>query len=116
DYFQELIDLLQAEKKYDKDQHENLLLKSNLSQRKEQGVSWFPIVISQSEPGRGDYLTVTVHKTNDLQEGHQFRFGMPVALFSNHHPTEDRINGIIMFVNRETMRISLRVDELPDWC
>src|SRR5690606_13396707 len=54
-------------------------------------------------------------KTNDLQQGHQFRFGKPVTIFSNHNPIEDRINGIILFVNRETMRISLRVDELPDW-
>jgi len=115
DYFEELIELLDAEKKYDKDQHENLLLKSSLSLRKEKGVSWFPVIINQTELGRGDYLTITLHKTNDLQVGHQFRFGMPVAIFSNHHPTEDRINGIITFVNRETMRISLRVDELPDW-
>jgi ATP-dependent RNA/DNA helicase IGHMBP2 len=40
---------------------------------------------------------------------------MPVSLFSNHDPKADRINGIISSVNKEIMRISFRVDELPDW-
>lgn len=115
-YFDELTDLLKKEKEYDFIQHENLLLRSSLQQRREQGVSWFPISISNTDLGRGDYLTITVHKTNFLEEGHKFRFGMPVALFSNYDPLEDRLEGIISFVSRDTMRVSVRVDELPDWC
>jgi len=114
-YFDEQIALLQEEKQYDFIQHENLLLRSSLQERRAQGVSWFPISISNTELGRGDYLTITVHKTNFLEEGHKFRFGMPVALFSNHDPQEDRLEGIISYVSRDTMRISVREDELPDW-
>ena len=114
-YFDEQIALLDAEKQIDFTQHENLLLRSTLQERRSQGVSWFPIVLSGSEMGRGDYLTITIQRTNFLEEGHKFRFGMPVALFSNHDPSEDRLDGVINFVNRDTMRISVRVDELPDW-
>ncbi|NGM72235.1 AAA domain-containing protein [Sphingobacterium sp. SGL-16] len=114
-YFDEQIALLEAEKQIDFIQHENLLLRSSLQERRTQGVSWFPISISGSEIGRGDYLTITIQKTNFLEEGHRFRFGMPVALFSNHDPETDRLEGIIAFVSRDTMRISVRVDELPDW-
>lgn len=114
-YFDEQISLLQEEKQYDYIQHENLLLRSSLQERRVQGVSWYPIAIANTELGRGDYLTITVQKTNFLEEGHKFRFGMPVALFSNHDPTEDRLEGIIAFVSRDLMRISVRVDELPDW-
>ncbi|WP_140938294.1 AAA domain-containing protein [Sphingobacterium lumbrici] len=114
-YFEELTTLLNEEQRYDKAQHEALLLKSNLNERRAQGVTWFPISITNSELGRGDYLTISLSKTNNLEEGHRFRFGMPVSLFSNHAPNEDRIDGIIAFVNRETMRISFRVDELPEW-
>ena len=114
-YFDEQIALLEAEKQIDFEQHENLLLHSSLQERRTQGVSWFPIAITGSEIGRGDYLTITIQKTNFLEEGHKFRFGMPVALFSNHDPSEDRLEGIIAFVSRDTMRISVRVDELPDW-
>jgi ATP-dependent RNA/DNA helicase IGHMBP2 len=114
-YFDEQIALLKAEKQVDFTLHENLLLRSSLQERRSQGVSWFPIALSGSEIGRGDYLTITIQKTNFLEEGHKFRFGMPVALFSNHSPSEDRLEGIINFVSRDTMRISVRVDELPDW-
>lgn len=114
-YFDEQIALLEAEKQVDFTQHENLLLRSSLQERRSQGVSWFPIAISGSEMGRGDYLTITIQKTNFLEEGHKFRFGMPIALFSNYDPAEDRLEGIINFVSRDTMRISVRVDELPDW-
>ncbi|MCA5004843.1 AAA domain-containing protein [Sphingobacterium bovistauri] len=114
-YFDDLLALLKQEQDYDRKLHEELLFKSNLNMRKEQGMTWFPIAITQSEMGRGDYLSITVNKTNNVAEGHRFRFGMPVSLFSNHDPEEDRINGVISFVSRDTMRISLRVDELPDW-
>lgn len=114
-YFEQQIALLQEEKQYDFIQHENLLLRSSLQERRFQGVSWFPISISGTELGRGDYLSITIQKTNFLEEGHKFRFGMPVALFSNHDPEEDRLEGIISYVSRDTMRIAVRVDELPDW-
>ncbi|TJZ63248.1 IGHMBP2 family helicase [Sphingobacterium olei] len=114
-YFEELSALLNAEQRHDKAQHEALLLTSSLNERRAQGLTWFPIAITNSELGRGDYLTITLNKTNNLEESHRFRFGMPVSLFSNHAPDEDRMDGIIAFVNRDTMRISFRVDELPEW-
>ena len=115
DYFESLRRLLNEEQTYDKQQHETLLFNSSLQERKAQGVTWFPIAITQSELGRGDYLTITVNKTNMQEEGHKFRFGMPVSLFSNHDASEDRVNGIIAYVGRDSMRISFRFDELPDW-
>lgn len=114
-YFDELISLLNEEQQYDKMQHEALLLQSSLNERRMQGVTWFPIQITDSELGRGDYLSVSLKKTNHLDVDHRFRFGMPVSLFSNHDPKVDRIDGVISSVNKEIMRISFRIDELPDW-
>lgn len=114
-YFDELIELLNIEQKFDREQYDFLLLKSNLSERKLKGVTWFPIQIKSDEMGRGDYLTITLSKTSNLEDEHRFRFGMPVALFSNHDPQSDRLEGLIAYVSRDTMKIALRVDELPDW-
>lgn len=114
-YFKELAALLDQEQAFDKAQHESLLLKRTIRERITLGVTWFPIAITNSELGRGDYLTITVNKTNQQEEGHRFRFGMPVSLFSNHAPHEDRLNGVIAYVSRDTMRISFRTDELPAW-
>lgn len=114
-YFEELIQLLSEEQEYDRAQHEELLRRRSLNERKAQGVTWYPIAITQTEMGLGDYLTITIQKTADLQDGHKFRFGMPISLFSNYNAQEDRLNGTIAFVNRESMRIAFRVEELPEW-
>lgn len=114
-YFDELTTLLNIEQNFDREQYELLLLKSSLNERKLKGVTWFPIQIKSDEIGRGDYLTITLTKTNQMEEEHRFRFGMPVALFSNHDPQVDRQEGLISYVSRDTMKIAFRVDELPDW-
>lgn len=114
-YFEELRSLLDAEQRYDRAQHEALLLNSSLAERRTQGVTWFPVAITGTELGRGDYLSVSIAKTNALEEGHKFRFGMPVSLFSNHDAAADRIDGTIAFVSRDRMTVAFRVDELPDW-
>ncbi|WP_293946519.1 MULTISPECIES: AAA domain-containing protein [unclassified Sphingobacterium] len=114
-YFDELISLLNEEQQYDKMQHEALLLKNGLNERRIQGVTWFPIQITDSELGRGDYLSVSLNKTNHFDIEHRFRFGMAVSLFSNHDPKADRIDGVISSINKDSMQISFRIDELPDW-
>lgn len=114
-YFNELATWLDQEQAFDKAQHEALLLQRSVQERIALGVTWFPIAITNSELGRGDYLTITVNRTNHPEEGHQFRYGMPVSLFSNHNPQQDRLHGIVAFAGRDTMRISFRVDELPAW-
>lgn len=115
EYFKGLSTLLQDEMTHDRAQHDSLLLERGLQERKLLGFTWYPIHIGNSEIGRGDYLTVTMQKTNEMESAHKFRFGMPVALFSNHAPKEDRITGTIVFVNQHSMRVSFRTDELPDW-
>ncbi|MFD2556404.1 AAA domain-containing protein [Sphingobacterium tabacisoli] len=115
DYFKNLATLLELELAHDRAAHELVLASRTLTERKELGVTWYPIQISDSELGRGDYLTVTFHKTNDLENGHRFRFGMPISLFSNYAPQEDRIQGTIAFVNQNLMKVSFRTEELPDW-
>src|SRR5690348_14435138 len=40
---------------------------------------------------------------------------MSAALFSNHDPKEDRIEGTITHISGNRLKLSLRTDELPDW-
>src|SRR5690606_30299250 len=100
-YFDELAALLDQEQAFDKAQHEALLLQRSVQERIGLGVTWFPIAIAGSELGRGDYLTITVTRNQSAEAGHQFRFGMPVALFSNHNPQHDRLQGTIAFAGRD---------------
>ncbi|WP_133641325.1 AAA domain-containing protein [Sphingobacterium paludis] len=115
DYFDELVALLRKEEDFDRNMHETLLLNRSVNDRRTQGVTWFPVMVTDTEIGRGDYLSITIKRTNSLGESHRFRFGMPVALFSNYAPNEDRVNGTVAYVSNDTMRIAFRLDELPDW-
>lgn len=115
DYFKNLAGLLQIELSHDRAEHELLLSGRSTSDRKSLGMTWYPVQISDSGLGRGDYLQVTFNKTNDFENSHRFRFGMPVALFSNYDSQQDRIHGVITFVNKHQMRVSFRTEELPEW-
>src|SRR6478735_2379593 len=84
-------------------------------ERRENGMCWYPVAIRDTEIGRGDYLTIELERTTHQDIIHQLRFGMTAALFSNHAPKHDRIEGIIAHISGNKLKLSLRVDELPDW-
>ncbi len=90
DYFKRLQELLAIEKDEDRRSYEKLTHALSISDRRENGLTWYPIAIRDTEIGRGDYLTVEVERTAHQDLPHQLRFGMTVALFHNmiHNKTE----------------------------
>lgn len=115
DYFQRLRELLQIEKEEDRRQYESLSSRLPVAVRRENGLTWYPVAVRGTETGRGDYLTVEVERTTHPDISHQFRFGMTAALFSNYAPKEDRLEGTVTQISGNRLKLSLRVDELPDW-
>ena len=115
-YFQNLLELLKIEKEEDLSSFLKQTQTSPVSERRANGLAWYPIAIRGTEMSRGDYLTVEIERTTHHDVSHQFRFGMPVALFSNHNPQTDRLEAIVNFYGNNRMKITLRTDELPDWC
>lgn len=115
DYFKKLQDLLKTERQYDSDNYKELMERSSVNARREEGITWYPIAIRDTELGRGDYLNVEVERTTHHDIVHQLRAGVPAALFSNHDPKNDRVEGVITFQSGNRLKINLRTDELPDW-
>ena len=115
DYFKRLQQLLSKEKEEDRLSFKLLTETVPVQQRRENGLTWFPIAIKDTEIGRGDYLTVEVERTTHQDIIHNLRFGMSAALFSNHSPKADRVEGTISYISGNKLKISLRTDELPDW-
>jgi ATP-dependent RNA/DNA helicase IGHMBP2 len=115
DYFKRLLELLKIEKEADRKLYKELTENLPVSERRAAGITWYPIAIRDTEMGRGDYLTVEVERTTHQDVIHSLRFGMPVALFSNHDPKTDRVEGIISYIGGNKSKIALRIDELPDW-
>jgi len=115
DYFKKLQELLHIERKADHELFLKLTENTSAADRRSLGLTWYPIAIRNTEVGRGDYLTIEVERTTHQDLSQQFRFGSAVVLFSNHDAKTDRIEGTITHLNRDKMKISLRLDELPDW-
>lgn len=115
DYFNHLKYLLRIERDEDLQSYLKVTENTSAAERRALGLSWFPIAIRNTEIGRGDYLTVEIERTTHQELSHQFRFGSSVVLFSNYNAKEDRIEGTITHIGGNRMKISFRVDELPDW-
>lgn len=115
DYFKRLLDLLKIEKEEDRKSYEHLSETMPVFGRRANGMTWYPVAIKDTEPGRGDYLTVEVERTTHQDIIHQFRFGMSAALFSNHNAKADRVEGTISHITANRLKITLRTDELPEW-
>ena len=115
DYFKKLQDLLKIERNEDREQYKRLTESSSVSERRANGLTWFPVAIRGSEIGRGDYLTIELERTTHHDISHQFRSGMPAVFFTNHDPKKDRIEGTISHQNGNKLKITIKDDELPEW-
>jgi superfamily I DNA and/or RNA helicase len=108
--------LLKVERDEDYEQYRQHFARNNISYRKENGVTWYPIVITNVEIGLGEYLVIDVERSSNHNEPHQFSGGKVASLFSNAHADAGTLNGTIKVVNPNKLRLTLTVDELPDWC
>ncbi|MDB5030632.1 AAA domain-containing protein [Mucilaginibacter sp.] len=113
-YFKQQSELLAAERAADEAAFSGLTAGTGAAQRRALGLSWYPIAIRNTEPARGDYLSVEVERTTHKELSHQIRFGSSVALFSNHD-SADRVNGTVTYIGGDRMKVTLLTEELPDW-
>lgn len=115
EYFKNLQDLLHTEREEDLQSYLKLTQNTSAADRRALGLTWYPIAIRNTEIGKGDYLSVELERTTHQELSHQFRFGAAVVLFSNHDPKSDQVEGIISHQSGQRMKVSFRIDELPDW-
>lgn len=116
EYFKKLLDLLKTEREEDQNAYLKLTESSSVADRRANGLTWYPVAIRGSEMSRGDYLTVEMERTSHLDISHQLRFGASVVLFSNHDPKVGRVEGVVSHQSGQKIKVTLRTDELPDWC
>jgi ATP-dependent RNA/DNA helicase IGHMBP2 len=114
EYFKDLLNLLLNERAADEAAFNALTAGTGAARRRELGLAWYPIAIRNTEPTRGDYLSVEVERTTHKDFSHQLRFGSSVALFSNHD-NSDRVNGTITYIGGDRLKVTILTEELPDW-
>ena len=109
-------DLLKIKRDEDYNLYKEQFLRVGIEQRRKNGVTWYPIKINNEELGTGDYLHLEVERTSHLNGPHQFGSGKNVRLFSNQDEETFEINGTIKAASRNSLKIIIHSDELPDWC
>jgi ATP-dependent RNA/DNA helicase IGHMBP2 len=115
DYFKKLQDLLKMEREEDFNEYQKQTQSVPVSVRRESGLTWYPVIIRNTELTRGDYISVEFERPTHQDIGHQFRFGSAIALFSNYNNVTDRLEGTVTNVSGNKCKISFRTEELPDW-
>jgi len=96
--------------------HDAWLKRSNITERKKNGITWFPLRITESGFGLGAYPFIVVERNPGDRLQHRFQSAAPVSLFSAAEGNEQSsINGTIGYVDDQRMKISFFADEMPDW-
>lgn len=108
--------LLKIERDEDYRLYKEQFLRVTLDQRKKNGVTWYPIKINNEELGSGDLLHLEIERTTQIDKAHQFSSGKNVSLFSNQNEETYEITGTIKSVSKNSLKLIIHSDELPDWC
>lgn len=113
---QHLYSLIQLERREEMRRYEDLLKNSSIAQRRDNGVTWYPVAITAEEIGIGGQLQIDLEPTVAQNAAHLFQSGQTAALFSNAY-SDDRpmLQGVVARVGKNTIRLALNVEELPDW-
>ncbi len=115
-YFENLSRLLDIELQEDLHQYQQKVLNTPLNQRKKQGFAWYPIQINGTEIGTGGQLYISLERTNQIDEPHRFQSGDSISLFHNLPQGKNpSINGVIVALWRNNMRVAFPINELPEW-
>jgi superfamily I DNA and/or RNA helicase len=114
---QKTFDLLQLERQADLEQYRQKVLMRSLSQRVKEGVTWYPVKLLRDYIGTGERVMIEIQKSNQLDQPHSFQSGRMVSLFSNAGGRAEKhhVNGVVNYVQGETMVITLNGDDLPEW-
>jgi len=110
-------ELIKQERQADLLQYQQKVLQKSITQKKKEGICWYPVKLEKTYIGTGERLVVELQRTNNFEQRHLFSSGKAVSLFSNaqNSPQRDHVNAVINFVRDNNMVLTLNVDDLPDW-
>jgi ATP-dependent RNA/DNA helicase IGHMBP2 len=108
--------LLETEREEDFRLYREQFLRVSLDERKKNGVTWHPLKLVSEEIGPGELLHLEVERTTHIDKPHQFSAGKNVGLFCAADDSLKEITGTIKSVGKNSMKLVMHADELPEWC
>jgi ATP-dependent RNA/DNA helicase IGHMBP2 len=112
-----LRELLWIEQEEDYRIYKEKFIQSSLPERRENGLTWYPIILKNTEPGIGGVTTLEIERTPEAAgEPHQFQPGKNAELFSNHPFYEGQsIGGTVKSLSKNSLKLTVSIESLPDW-
>jgi superfamily I DNA and/or RNA helicase len=113
----QLLHLLELERETDLIQYQEKITNTPLHIRRQQGTSWYPVVMVESGFGIGERLYIEVERTVQTQIAHTFGQGKAVSLFTNTGNAKEKqaIEGVVVYAGLNRLKINFNEDDLPDW-
>lgn len=115
EHFLNLLQLIKKEREADRKQYEEKIGNRSLTDRKKEGVTWYPVMINKSFVGTGERWIFQVERTTDLNQRHHFHPGSSISIFLNDDKKKLTASGIVMRMNEHKMTFMLNSDEPPEW-
>ncbi|OEJ99630.1 IGHMBP2 family helicase [Roseivirga misakiensis] len=107
--------LLKLEKEEDYAQYERKVLHTSVDERRKQGVTWYPIQITNKYISTGERFTLELDRTTHQDRHHAFQVGAVVSVFSGLDVDADTLPAVVSYVRKDRMKVVLNTDDLPDW-
>lgn len=111
--------LLKLEQEEDLAQYKIKSTRSNIQERKQRGLCWYPVTITKTEIGFGNKIVVEIERTGSRDQLHLFQSGKGASIFSNAlgnqgHDSQ-QLTGVIMSLKRNKLTLATTKEDLPDW-
>ncbi len=110
--------LLLSEKEEDLRQYKRKMSDTSLTERRKEGVCWYPLNVERSTFSAGERVLVKVSRPKEHRESHMFQSGKLVSLFSNSGSNNEQkhaVSGVVNRAGESEMIITLNGDDEPDW-
>ncbi len=111
-------ELLLLEKEEDLKQYKLKMANTSISERRKEGICWYPVNIERTKYSSGERLLVIIKRPENHKESHIFQSGKLVSIFSNagnNSEIKNTVSGVINTVKKQEMVITLNSDAEPDW-
>lgn len=110
-----LLELIKIEQKEELEDFRKKFIETPLNDRKDQGITWYPLNINSVDTGFNQKIIVEFEKTNNLGKNHFFQNGKTVSLFSNADNIQNHITGNVVSVKNDKIKVQFNQNEIPDW-
>lgn len=115
EHFLHLLELLKKEREEDRKQYEEKIRNRSLEERKNEGVTWYPVSVQRSYLGTGEKWVIQVERTSDQDKRHLLQAGSSASLFLNDPKLKLSASGIISRVTDKYLTLVLNKEDPPDW-